>query len=312
MAVKKKKRGNIKLYEILVIIVAVSVITFIGFGDYLDKITGKASTSGLTNLTITVGSMTLSDISLIAAQSVSEAATTNVTFSFIIDVDAGTSVLTDGSAHAVFNVSGYTPIREANCGRQDDINSTRANYSCSIFVWYFDPAGNWSVYANISDSSGNKAQRLEVWNLSELSAMVIAPQSLTWATIAVSAKNATSNNDPTIINNTGNSNLSSVRVNAVNLGGLGDGSKFIPVANFTVYNNTGGGNPECSTSALNGATALVNATTTAINGVGVYRGNNSASLGKQNLYYCIIDVPAQLSTQTYSTNNTGSWTISVV
>ena len=92
MAVKKKKRGNIKLYEILVIIVAVSVITFIGFGDYLDKITGKASTSGLTNLTITVGSMTLSDISLIAAQSVSEAATTNVTFSFIIDVDAGTSV----------------------------------------------------------------------------------------------------------------------------------------------------------------------------------------------------------------------------
>src|SRR3989344_6948288 len=246
------------------------------------------------------------DISLIPVQSPTEASITNVTFSFIIDDQDGTNNITDSSAFSIFNISSYAPQRAINCGRQSDVNSTTANYSCSILVWYFDPAGNWSVITNITDNQ-NTSILIEQWNYSELTSIVISPQSLSWQTIAIGSKNQTSNNDPTIINNTGNGNISSVRVNAINLGGLNDGSKFIPVANFTVYNATS--SIECNE---NIGTMLVNATTTAINGVGIYSGNNSASLGKQNLYYCLRDVGAQITSQTYSTNNTGSWTISLI
>jgi len=251
------------------------------------------------------------DISAISSQSPTEASFNNVSFSFLVDDQDGTGNLSTTSAYAVFNVSSYTTQRTTTCGKQADINSTTTNFSCSIPIWYFDPAGNWSVIANISDNQ-NTSILIEQWNLSELTAMVFSPQSLTWPTIIARSNNQTSNNDPIVINNTGNGNLSQVRVQAINIHGLTTTTQFLPVANFTVYNNTGSGNPECNSANI--ATKLVNNTATAISGIGVYRGNNSASQGQQNLYFCIFDVPSPslLTSQTYSTNNTGSWTISVV
>src|SRR3989344_7590793 len=62
------------------------------------------------------------DISLIPVQSPTEASTTNVTFSFIIDDQDGTNNITDSTSFAVFNVSSYSPQRTSTCGRQPDVN----------------------------------------------------------------------------------------------------------------------------------------------------------------------------------------------
>ncbi len=315
----KKRNRNFNKYYILILLslLILPMIYGLDFRDFLNSITGKV-TSGPTNASITVGAIAVFDTSAIPAQSVTEDSTTNISFSYLVDIDSGTGTLLNNTAFAIFNVSGYSTSRTTTCGRQTDINSTRANYSCSILVWYFDPAGNWSIYTNITDNTGNYAQRLEQWNLSELTAIVFSPQSLTWPTLIAASNNQTSNNDPTTINNTGNGNLSQVRVQAINIHGLTTTTQFLPVANFTVYNNTGSGNPECNSANI--ATKLVNNTVTAISGIGVYRGNHSAVAagvggnGQQVLYYCIFNVPssALISSQTYSTNNTGSWTVSVI
>ena len=102
-------------------------------------------------------------------------------------------------------------------------------------MWYFDVNGQWIINVTANDL-GNMTY---VSNYStdfiynQLQAIVISPQSITWPSVSPGAKNQTSNNDPTEINNTGNYNATAnLQVEAINL--YGATGEFINVANLTV------------------------------------------------------------------------------
>ena len=294
-----------------------------GFFDWFKRtITGYA-TSQPTNVSIVV-SGTSQITMIIFNQSLTgstvdptENATTYITFYVVINDSDGVADINDSSVSA--NVTfGSTVRRNNTCTLIGDLDTQRANYSCRLDMWYFDAPETWTINVRANDL-GNTSYVVNTssFKYNQLQAIVVSPNSLTFPSVAIGATNQTSNNDPTLVNNTGNGNLSAIRVQAINIHGLTTTTQFIPVANFTVFNNTAA-TVECNE---NSATALVNNTATAITGLSLVRGNHSISNGtsiaipgQQLLYYCIRDVPtsALISAQQYSTNNTGSWTISVV
>ena len=131
--------------------------------------------------------------------------------------------------------------------------------------------------------------------------MVISPNSLSWSTLTSGSINQTSNNDPTLINNTGNFN-GTINVNAINLLGETTSSNRLDANNFTAFHTD-------SVVCASGIT-LVNATSTTINNTFANRGNLSigGGVGQEEIFYCIPKVPL-ISSQTYSTTQGGSWAI---
>ena len=198
------------------------------------------------------------------------------------------------------------------------MNTTTANYTCVVPVWYFDEAGNWSIRVSIADSGPTMVANSSGSNLTIFTtlAVVIGPGSLTFASIAPSATNTTSNNDPIYVNNTGNQNITSgnVRVTPITLVGQSQAGYNISAANFSASTITGGFNPECNITTPE----LANNTAYSIANSILPRGNNSAGTGSGNgveeVYVCLRAAPGAsvLPAQTYSATGGAAWTLSVV
>jgi hypothetical protein len=269
-------------------------------------LTGKAISQN-TNVSIVVSGNppTSDDISTIPDPSITEAGISNVLFYATVSDPDGTSNIQ--LVNASFSKSAQTTRTNATCVKVANLNATQANYSCIISYWYWDGAGTWDVNVQVKDIDNNIANRAETLTLLETSAIVLSPNALSWATIAPGSVNQTSNNDPTLINNTGNYNVPSgnIQVKALDLIGQTNGAYFIPAANFTSGVNTGG-NAECL------GTALVNNTFSSITGSILPAGNNSAGNGQEQLYYCLKQAPSNLISQTYSTSILGSWVVKIV
>jgi hypothetical protein len=171
-------------------------------------------------------------------------------------------------------------------------------------------AGAWNLTAGIKDSSSAYSINTTNFTLQETTAIVISPLSIAFSQITLSQENVTSSNDPLIINNTANDDISAgnVRMTGVDLIGEITSSKTIGANNFTVDIDTGG-SPAAECTA---GTELVNATATGISSSVLAAGNRSASLGIEELYICFRKVPSGLTTQSYSTLNGTAWTVSVV
>ena len=309
----KREESNIQfgIYLAMFLLIVLLTISFIsaGFFDTLKKtITGKAS-SQLTNMSITVSGVNPAVIELVSYISdtlPTEGTNRSVVF-YVTMYDAnGVSDLNDSSVRANFSKAGEVTRNSSACTLVADIDANRANYSCNVNIQYWDEIGAWNVTVEGNDL-GNKTTAINgsrSFNISQLKALVISPASLTWPAISPNATNQTSDNDPTTINNTGNFN-GTIDVNAINLLGESDESYSLPARNFTVGLTSGGGNPEC------GGTAMVNATSTTVTSSVSNTGNLSlgSGVGQEQFYYCLIHVPANLSSQIYSTTTGGGWTI---
>ena len=55
--------------------------------------------------------------------------------------------------NATFSSIGEDSRTNLSCSLVSDINTTTANYSCTIGIWYWDGAGIWNVNTSILDSS---------------------------------------------------------------------------------------------------------------------------------------------------------------
>jgi len=235
---------------------------------------------------------------------------TPVTFYVTMYDEDGVADLNDTSVRANFTKSGE-PLREnLTCLHVNDIDSNSANYSCTINMWYFDEAGNWNISVYGADIHGNNSindSTFFQYNL--LRAIVISPINISFGSINLNLKNQTANNDPTIINNTGNANLTSkIAINAINLLGETNASEYLAVENFSIGLSTGGSPPaECS------GIRLQNATDINITGAVLERGNLSLGGGvaQEQLYYCIKEIDS-ISAQTYSTQGAGNWLIKII
>jgi len=315
----EEKDGELKviLFIVMLFILTMPSISADFFPDFWNKITGQASSQS-TNVSITVAGTspaTIPTVSAISATDPSESSLRNITFYVTMSDTDGVNDLNDSSVNASFSRVGETNRTNSSCVLVSDIDSTSANYSCTISMWYWDGNGNWNVIVTGTDlgnlSLATNTSTAFTYNL--LKAMVISPNELTWPSISPAATNQTSNNDPSLINNTGNYN-STIQVTAINLLGQSDTSKIIYAANFTTALTTGGAacsGTACSECNATGTTALVNATATTITGSNANRGNISAGsgAGQEQFYYCIPNVPSSLSSQTYSTLTAGSWTV---
>jgi len=304
------KRGKNVLILGLCMVFAVLLVSSIasaGFFDNFKKtITGKA-TSQATNLTVGVVGANKAQVTVVSAISSTnptEADVTTITFDVQMYDSDGVADLNDTSVSANFTRAGESTRANSSCAFKNDIDANTANYSCSIEMWYYDENGDWNISVTGTDY-GNLSFALNlstVFQLNLLKALVISPNTVSWATLQPNTFNQTSDNDPVTINNTGNYN-STIQVNAIGLMGEDDGAYQIFAGNFSLGLATGS-STECD------ETFMVNATNTVVTGSVSNRGNISegSGLAQEDFYYCITEIGA-IASQTYSTLNGGSWTV---
>jgi len=282
-----------------------------------------AATSETTTLSITVNSApVIFQVRQVHSQSITEGSNiiiTNITFN-VTDAD-GFGDINNNSAQIRINLTGEQDRFNSSCKVASQFSSTGVSFNCTVDIWYFDSAGNWTINVSINDSAGvyaeNNSNSVEIFSTT---GMVMSPNALTWATLELGDTNKTSTNDPVLINNTGNKNINvgGVTVTGYNLQGQTLATDFINAANFSIFPTngtvgcTGVGCLECN------GTMLLNATSTGIAYANITRGNNSLNYfngtsGQEELFVCLRLLPATISRQTYSTTGafTSAWTVAV-
>jgi len=246
-------------------------------------------------------------VSPIPAQNPIEAGYKNITFYTTVYDANGAPDINSSTITAEFQKP-YQTARYGPCLYIDDIDAYSANYSCSIEMWYFDSAGNWNVTVSAKDLNDASATNSSTYfQYNQLQAISISPDLINFGYVLINSTNKTAVNDPTIISNTGNANLTGkIALNALNLHGNYDSSRFISADVISVDINTSPTTkPECS------GTILSNSTDITINKLLLEPGNLSEGKAQEPVYYCIKSI-SNISAQTYSTDYLGSWTIKVL
>jgi hypothetical protein len=175
---------------------------------------------------------------------------------------------------------------------------------------YWDIPGYWNITALAKDNPGLEAQnKSSYFKYNQLTAIKISPALLTWSGILPGAINQTADNDPTVINNTGNANLS-VEINATDLTGAIYSNYKIYAGNFSAALSSSGTAPNYAECA---GTSMSSSVFTTVTGSNVPRGNLSEGSGtaQEEIYYCVKAV-GLVPSQNYGTNSSGAWTIRVV
>lgn len=238
----------------------------------------------------------------------------------VSDVD-GVADINDSSVNASFEFisAGEATRSNSSCIQEGaDIDGNSANFTCTITTWYFDSQGYWNITVFANDLGNKTAQvnNSQSFQLDQLTAFKISPEALIWAAVSPGDTNQTSTNDPTLINNTGNNNITvgNLKINATNLLGASVPADFIPVANFSLDIDTGASNETCI-----GGTTPVNNTEIALANAILPKGNHSpnfqnATSAQEQIYYCITEVPVSIQSQTYTTEiatGYGPWAITI-
>ena len=329
-----QKRADMKIKLILFVAIFIIFISFsasAGFFDWIKNptITGH-SISQPTNISITVTGINPVRIkvwnnSLVGTggdgidpiENGTSLVLVNVT---VWDPDGASDINTTSVNITIKSVTGESRYNSSYCiERTGESNNTAKNFTCEVEMWYFDADGTWNITITATDKGNgtNVTINNESFSYKQLKALVIAPNSLTWPSVSPGNTNKTSDNDPTIINNTGNYNATGrINITGVNLYGTSTVTEFINVANFSIGVTTGGAAcsgdacTECAGNAVNG-TILLNGTQKNIKGTILNKGNLSLSQANETIFYCIIDVPSSVSSQIYDTTTTGSWTIQI-
>jgi len=313
----KLKRGIYLGVLCLAVVLLISSIASAGLLDWFKKVTGQATTQP-TNVSITVSginpvTITIYNQSLPTSSVSNDGIGSMLLYVTITDPDGAADINTT-SVIANFSKTGEVLRSNSSCIKVgNDLSATAQNYSCTINMYYYDAMGAWTINVGAKDF-GNLTyyyNTTTIFSLSQLQGIEIFPTTLTWTAVTPGDINKTSNNDPTLINNTGNY-LSNLTINALNLHGITNTAQYISVGNISVSNNTNANNMECS---LTTATTLVNGTDTQIMNSNLTKGDHNAQnnqTGQEQLFYCFRTVPTSgISSQTYSTSTTGSWSISL-
>jgi len=185
---------------------------------------------------------------------------------------------------------------------EDDEDGDCAHYSCNVTIWYYDSAGDWTMNASITDASGTRSYNLSnTTELDETIAMKINVTGLTWDEVLIGQTDKLANNDPLGINNTGNKDITAgnVKVTAYDLIGINP-IYWIGASNFTV-----------NTADACEGTPMDTSSQTAVAGATVDAGDldSGTMVAKENLFFCLEQVPPLLISQAYST--TTDWIIEV-
>jgi len=288
------------------------------FGWLKGFLTGSATTAtSAANVTVGNSAPTVLDVAKINQQDPTEAGATKITFlTNVSDVD-GT-----GNIQSVQGSFYESNARRTNqtCFSLGDINSTARQFQCSVALYWYDSNTAWTVNVTVYDSNTATASGTNTSNtftFASLKAFVMGISSgtltgLTWPTVSLTSTNQASNNDPLLLNNTGNTEISNggINITGVNLIGETINTQYIPVANMSMHFTTGS-SIECT-----GGTSLVNNTAVAMSTANMTKGNytlNDGTTGQEQLYFCLKNVLSSTSTlqQSYSTAGGSAWTVTI-
>jgi len=325
-----KKEDVVLILGILLFsLVLIAPITSAGFLDNLrGKITGFVTNT--TNVTVTVAGTSPVTVQVINASMTGTEVTpisrevTNVTFFVTVTDPDGQSDINLSSVNASFRFhqTGNGEATRVNtsygCIDKGTIDSINRNFSCSVGMFFYDAPGFWNitVYARDNGATTNVANISQSFNYISLQSTFIQPQSITFPSAAIGATNVTSNNDPLIINNTGNFNYTAISINSTDLPGNTNASEFINASNFSV-SVTSAPNPSAECGLDGGAgndTQLDAQVFKLIDIANLTRGNYSLSIndtGQEGIFFCIQKIHDSISSQTFDTETTSPWTINL-
>ena len=276
------------------------------------------------NLTIRNSEPVIGNVTLDMADSVSIIESGNKTFLFSF-------VATDAdNASDINNLSGIANISrggettrhndtklyasDGGCNATNNIGVNGINFSCSIQIAFYDGAGEWNITTGMNDTDSWGYNNTMTFTLIETTSIALDINTFAFPLVVPDTYNITSITE-IVINNTGNDDLTDVgetlNISAVTLV-PSSGTTFIPASNFsfgTVYTNS----DECDMSLVT-STWMANKSaaagfanfTGAINGTTLPAG---ATGNLEQVELCLIHAPADLASTTYSTANSGAWTI---
>ncbi len=231
------------------------------------------------------------------------------TFSVHVYDHDGVADIDDSGTVANFTLAGEETRQDTSCTLIGDLaDGNTANYTCTVTMEWFDAASaSWEIHVVGTDVNGSTGLNdTSTFTYTETTAFVMAPVDLTWDEIAPGADDSLSNNDPLLINNTGNDAIAagSISVNATDLLGETDASLGMNSENFSV-------NPS---DACSSGIDMINNTNVSITGAALPAGNytvGDGSTGAEQLYFCLEHAGTDLIKQAYSTAPTRSWVVKI-
>ncbi len=235
---------------------------------------------------------------------------TSVIINFSVYDANGFANLNDSSSIVNLSFSGEDLRENVSCYPYEQ-SGNYANYTCNVTMWWWDTNDTWTINAYIEDTDSYSAiNTSSTQEVGSTQSFIISPTPLLWQSLSPGMTNATSTNDPMIINNTGNIPYVNVTINATNLRGEEDNSKALWAGNFSVGISTGGSPPlECGGSKMH--LGLFTQVTSANLTKGNYTINDGTA--QEQIYFCLTVVGSDLTkAQAYSTTQEGSWTIRLV
>ena len=301
------------LFLVFAILLLTSTISA-GMFDWIKKtITGRDTAS--VSINISVGGPTIIAVYNSTITNAESGPTENTITSIIVNFTANSPSGFGNLNHstAMANITGEAAVTRTNssCYRYQG-SGTNANYTCNITMWWWDGSGTWNITAFIQDNQTNGVQNTSTnFYVGERTAFVMGPGALTWGTISPGAINQTSSNDPLLLNNTGNDQITATElsINASNLRGETNSSEALWAGNFSVDWDTGNTCSgasciECDGLQMN-RSVFQNMTV-----ANLTKGNytvNDGDTGQERLYFCLKWTDSTLSTQAYSTANETEW-----
>ena len=237
----------------------------------------------------------------------------NFEISFLVDDPEGSGNLDNTSAK--LNVSLASPSytsSNSSCTNEAVPAGDMIRYNCTVQMqYYWNTGSSWGIAAEIADANSNIAQNSSAtFTYSQLTASNLSSSSLGWAAVIPSATNQSSTTTMNV-ENTGNKATLNILTTIIDLGGAS--GKAIPATNFTAFNSTAG-TIECDSTNTTAAITYGVLPISGVNNTAKHILLDALAVGQgssESLYYCLYDVPGDLSSETYSTSAGGSWDISV-
>ncbi|KKL21742.1 hypothetical protein LCGC14_2442400 [marine sediment metagenome] len=215
-----RKRGtNVVIFLSFLILLIIPLVSAGVFSDLWGKITGYG-TSGTTTVNITIGNAapTIGFVEVIPDLTPNESWTNTTTFNFTATDTDGFTNINVSSAQGFFQRGAETTRSDLSCiNWSQSVNDV--NFTCTIGMWYFDEAGEWTINVTIRDNNQATAENSSTsFTYISLKAMVMSPIALGWPEINLPDTDTGANENITI-NNTGNAVNLNISITAYNLQG---------------------------------------------------------------------------------------------
>jgi len=307
----KKERNRLGVYIVLTLFIIIIFASLVSAGwlGWLKRITGKATSAGF-NVSVTISGINAMNITVYNASLDAAVGTMPVeppsTLSLEINISIydpdGVNDINDSSVTMNFTHSTNPELGNETACTPTANNDTEQNYTCSIEMQYWYEPGTYTIKVTANDL-GNTTyfpNTDTTFFYGTLQALTIDPDNIYWDALTPGATNqAPTAGNFTMINNTGNSNLSgNISINGTD---LSDGSNTFDVENFTADIDAG-------TAACTGGINLSHSTNVTMNDIVLSNGNASEGIqGNASIYYCIPEVPTSLPSGAYSTLTAGTW-----